>query len=86
MVSSDIPLSERLEDLKSVATARQIVQEGRLRQIRKGGGDTQAALAAAVGCTPSAISQYESGLRVPTDAMARRLAAALAALPPSVTS
>jgi len=86
MVRSDIPLSERLEDLRSVATVRQLVKEGRIRQIREDGEATQAAIAEVVGCTPSAISQYEAGLRMPSGDRARRLAAALAALPRSVGS
>ncbi len=77
-----LPLDEELEDLRSVALLRQLVREGRVRQFRESAGATQAELAAAVGCTPSAIAQYEAGRRVPRGGIARRYAAALAALQP----
>ena len=44
----------------------------RLRQLR--GDRTQAAVAEAVGVTDMAISQYEAGIRVPSDEIKLRLA------------
>lgn len=44
----------------------------RLRQLR--GDRTQAAVAKAVGVTDMAISQYEAGIRVPSDEIKLRLA------------
>ena len=44
----------------------------RLRQLR--GDRTQAAVAEAVGVTDMAISQYEAGVRIPSDEMKIRLA------------
>ena len=44
----------------------------RLRQLR--GDRTQAVVAEAVGVTDMAISQYEAGVRIPSDEMKIRLA------------
>lgn len=44
----------------------------RLRQLR--GDRTQAAVAKAIGVTDMAISQYEAGIRVPSDEIKLRLA------------
>jgi len=75
------PRVERIEELRSITLVRQLVREGQLRQVREAGGATQAEIARAAGCTPSAIAQYEAGARVPRSDIARRLADALAALP-----
>ena len=46
----------------------------RLRELRRKTGLTQRALCQAVGLKPSALSQYESGTRMPDDAIKQRLA------------
>lgn len=67
-------------DQRSIASVRQMVRDGRLRDARESYGVTQRALAEAGHCTASAIAQYESGARIPSEAIALRLARALEAL------
>jgi DNA-binding XRE family transcriptional regulator len=80
MPRRELPLTDRIEDLRQIAMVRRLVREGRVREIREAAGMTQESIAEVVMCTPSAISQYESGTRVPSGETALRLAAALNAL------
>jgi len=47
----------------------------RLRELRESRGESQRALAAAVGCSSAAIAQYESGTRSPDALILLRIAA-----------
>lgn len=70
-------LGDRLKALRSIAEVRRLVRQRRVHEIREAAGVTQADVAEVVGCTPSAIAQYEAGSRVPSGEQALRYAAAL---------
>jgi DNA-binding XRE family transcriptional regulator len=76
----EIPLADRLDDLEAIAKIRRLVREGRVKDIRLSAGVTQEEIADVVGCASSAISQYESGTRVPSGEFALRYAAAIETL------
>ncbi len=85
MVSREIPLADWADDQRAIAWVRRLVRDGELRALRERAELTQSVLAGRGGCTPSAISQYESGARVPNRAIAKRLAEALKAFDSSET-
>jgi DNA-binding XRE family transcriptional regulator len=76
----EVSLADRLGDLEAIARIRRLVREGRVRDIRLAAGVTQEEIADVVGCAPSAISQYESGARMPSGEFALRYAAAIETL------
>lgn len=64
--------------LASIAAIRQMVSDGTVRGVRVAAGLTQADIARKVGVRPSAISQWESGRRIPSGERALRYAATMA--------
>jgi DNA-binding XRE family transcriptional regulator len=69
-----------LAELAAVVEMRHLVANGRAAEIRRLAGATQADVARAVGCSPAAISLWESARRVPSSKLGRRYARALAQL------
>jgi transcriptional regulator with XRE-family HTH domain len=66
--------------LVAISAARTAIREGRLRKLRERHGFSQRELARALGVGESAVSRWESGNRVPREAVAERLNVLLRAL------
>jgi transcriptional regulator with XRE-family HTH domain len=64
-------------ELGNIAWTRQACRTGAARAIRRAAGLSLAEIARAVGSTPSAVSRWERGLRVPRAEAAQRYGALL---------
>lgn len=61
-----------VERLSVVSRVRQAIREGHVREIRQQAAVTQAELAASIGVSPSCVSHWESGTRLPREETALR--------------
>jgi transcriptional regulator with XRE-family HTH domain len=76
-VSSPARLPRRLEQLSRV---RELAASGEARRLRLGARLSQGEVAAACGTSPSAVSRWESGERVPRGRAAEKYAAIIVGL------
>ena len=74
------------DPLLDLILARRLAGDGTARRIRLAAGLTQAELAAAIGCSHTAVSQIERGLRTPRPELALKYASALARAFSAVTA
>jgi transcriptional regulator with XRE-family HTH domain len=72
------------DPLPDLILARRLARSGTARRIRLAAGLTQAELARAIGCSHTAVSQIERGLRSPRPELALRYASVLSRMLPEI--
>jgi transcriptional regulator with XRE-family HTH domain len=70
-------VSEKPLDLVVLSELRRATRSGAARRVRELAGISQSELARVLGVTPASVSLYESGLRVPSERVARPYVEAL---------